>query len=316
MKKLLWILVVLVLVVGAALYISYTQLGDFLESAIERYGSDMTATEVEVDAVEIDIAAGKAAVNGLVIGTPAGFSVDNTFQLDKIALALDTDNLSAERVVVETLEINGPVIWYELGREGSNIAALQKNVDRYLVESGVASSSAQDPADTGTDEQTVKLVINDLYFRDASVNVSTTAVPGKKVSVTIPDLHLRDLGKDGDGITGAELVDKILEALKPEIVKAAGNIDPAELISMLGDQAGEFTSLLQQGVTADGGKLAEGLRKALEDKLPAEAGQMQEMLQNGSGDAKQTLDDAEQGLDDAAEGAKESLDDIKGMFGK
>lgn len=309
MKKLLWILVVLVLVVGAALYISYTQLGGIIEAAIEEYGADITATEVEVDAVDVDLPAGKAAINGFVIGTPAGFSADHTFRLDKIALALDTNNLSAEQVVINSLEINGPVIWYELGNGGSNIAALQNNVDRYLAESGIESPAEPDQADAATDGQAVKLVINDLYFRNASVNVSTTAVPGKKVSVTIPDLHLRDLGKSGDGVTGAELVDKILEALKPEIVKAASNIDPAELIGTLGDQAGEFASMLQKGVAADGGKLAEDLQKALEGKLPAEAGQIQEMLQNGSGDAEQTLEDA-------TDGAKKSLDDIKGMFGK
>lgn len=309
MKKLLWVLVVLIFVVGAVLYYSYTQLGSVIEAAIERYGSDITATEVEVDAVDVDITAGKAAINGLVIGTPAGFSADSTFRLDRIALALNTGKLSTEQVVIDSFEINGPVIWYELGREGSNIAALQQNVDRYLAESGGATPAEEGPAGAEVDEQSVKLIINNLYFRDASVHVSTTTVPGKKISVPLPDLHLRDLGKGSGGITGAELVDKILEELKPEIVKAAGNIDPAELISMLGDQAGEFAALMQKGITADGGKLAQDLQKVLQDKLPAEAGQMQEMLKNGPDGATQTIDDA-------ADEAKKSLDGIKGMFGK
>lgn len=309
MKKLLWILVVLIFVVGAALYYSYTQLGSAIEAAIERYGSDITATDVEVDAVEVDIAAGKAAINGFVIGAPAGFSAENTFRLDRVALALNTDKLSTEQVVIDSFEINGPVIWYELGREGSNIAALQQNVDRYLAESGVATPSEESPAGAQADEQTVKLIIDNFYFRDASVNVSTTTVPGKKISVPLPDLHLRDLGKGSDGITGAELVDKILEELKPEIVKAAGNIDPAELIGMLGDQAGEFAALMQKGITADGGKLAQDLQNALQDKLPPEAGQIQEMLQDGS-------DGSMQKLEDAGDEMKKSLDKIKGMFGK
>ncbi len=309
MKKLLWVLVVLIVVVGAVLYYSYTQLGSAIEAAIERYGSDITATDVEVDAVEVDITAGKAAIDGFVIGTPAGFSADNTFRLDRIALALNTDKLSTEQVVIDRFEINGPVIWYELGREGSNIAALQQNVDRYLAESGVATPAEESQAGATADEQTVKLMVNHLYFRDASVNVSTTTVPGKKISVPLPDLHLRDLGKGREGLTGAELVDKILEELKPEIIKAAGNIDPAELVSMLGDQAGEFAALMQKGITADGGKLAQDLQKALQDKLPAEAGQMQEMLQNGP-------DGTMRKLEDAGDEAKKSLDNIKGMFGE
>ena len=53
------------------------------------------------------------------------------------------------------------------------------------------------------------------------LHVKTPLLANQALSVPLPDIHLTDLGSGSDGITPAELTDKIVKSLMKEVVPAA-----------------------------------------------------------------------------------------------
>ncbi len=47
-------------------------------------------------------------------------------------LELDTDSVTSDIVVIKEIFIEAPEVTYELGGDGSNIDAIQKNVDAFI----------------------------------------------------------------------------------------------------------------------------------------------------------------------------------------
>ena len=51
---------------------------------------------------------------------------------------------------------------------------------------------------------------------------------GKKVEVPVPDIHLKDIGKDakgGEGVTMADAAEKVMDELMAQVTKAAKGIN-------------------------------------------------------------------------------------------
>ena len=161
------------------------------------------------------------------------------------------------------------------------------------------------------------MIIEDLYIRDAKVNVGTTLFPGKKVTVGLPEVHLTDIGKDKGGATAGEVVNKIMDAITPQLAKVAGNLDPSALLEAFGDQAGDFAGLLEKGVLGDGGKLAGELTEGLKGKLGSGKEMLEGVMQDGSGAATDMLEGAPGDTKEKVEeGLKGAGDAMKGLLGQ
>jgi hypothetical protein len=76
------------------------------------------------------------------------------------------------------------------------------------------------------------------------VHVSVTAFGGRSATVTLPEIHLQDLGKGPDGITAAELTQRILEIIEKDAAQAS-----AGTISNLGNQALSMAREMANGGT-------------------------------------------------------------------
>ena len=79
--------------------------------------------------MELDLTSGKGALRGLKVGNPEGFETPSAFQLGAISIKVDTGATSGEKIVISEIVIDKPDVTYELGGGGSNIDAIQKNVD-------------------------------------------------------------------------------------------------------------------------------------------------------------------------------------------
>jgi uncharacterized protein YxeA len=79
MKKILIGLGVLVILVGVGVFVFLGQLNDIVRAAIEKVGSDMTQTNVELNEVDIELTSGKGALRGFRVTNPNGFSKDDAF---------------------------------------------------------------------------------------------------------------------------------------------------------------------------------------------------------------------------------------------
>ena len=220
MKKLLIGLVVLVVIIVGAAYFLLGNLDNIVKAAIEKYGSEVTQTSVGVGGVRIGLTDGLGSVSNLRISNPKGFSSSHLFQMDNIGVQIDLERFSKDVIVVNQIMLDGPSVTYELGKEGSNVDVIKKNVDAYT----------SNGTDGGGDSGGPKLIIENLIIKNGDIQVTSNMVKGKTLSTPLPAIHLRDIGKDTGGATPAEVAKKVIAVLTKQIGAAASNLDLRSLM--------------------------------------------------------------------------------------
>src|SRR5438477_4262281 len=114
MKKILVRILIglVVLVVVAALCVHF-----FLDAAVKRgvetIGPRLTKVEVKLDAVSLSLLSGSGKVKGLVVGNPPGFSTNSAIAARASSLALKPASLLSDKVLVQSINLEGPEIWLE-----------------------------------------------------------------------------------------------------------------------------------------------------------------------------------------------------------
>lgn len=270
--------VVIVAIAGGIYYLSQNA-GKIVESVIEEQGTRATQVAVALDAVDINYTDLKAGLRGLTVANPAGFKTDRAISLGEISVKIAKD-WSADVIVIEEVMINAPEITYEIGSGGSNIAAIQKNVDNFMK-----VMSGPEKAEGG--KEGPKVIINDLYIKNGKVNVSASLLQGKSLTTPLPDIHLEDIGKDDGGASPAEVVNQLIAAITDKAGGAASSLDLSQLgLANISGKAAEIGKAAQDA--------AEGALKGASDKL------------GGAGE----------GVGDKLGGAAEGIGGaVKGLFG-
>jgi uncharacterized protein involved in outer membrane biogenesis len=241
---------VVILVVGILVF--YSSLGAIITKAVTSAGPEIIQAKVSLDETVIDATSGKGSMHGLLIGNPEGFESESAFKMDKIEITLDTGSITSDTIVINEINIQAPEVTYELGGSGSNIAAIQENVDAFVKKYAGASESKEK---SEAKEGGTKMVIDHVYVKGGKVNISATLLGGKSMTVPLPDIHLQDIGKKENGATPGEVVQTLIGALNKAILKA---VAPLNL-----DKVGEVAGKAVEG-TKD---VVEGAAKGVTDAV-------------------------------------------------
>ncbi len=248
MKKVMIGVVALIVLVIAALIFLAGSLDTIVQTVIEDVGTKTIKTQVKVAGVSISLSDARGALNGLTVANPAGFSSNNAISLGEIKLKLDANRLSSETVVIKEIIINKPAVNYELGKGGSNIDVIKKNV---------ASIGKADVSES-SDSASPKLIINNLYINDGSISITSALTAGKPLSAPLPKIHLKDIGKKSGGASPEEVAQKVLSSLTKSVGSAVGKLDLNKLTdvgSALTEKVGGSSDSIKKGLDGAGDKL-------------------------------------------------------------
>ncbi len=243
----------LLIVIGLLMYGLFTSLDSIVQAAIQNYGSEVTQTPVTVKEVTIGVTDGQGAIKGLRVGNPTGFTTDQAFQLGEIYLALDVGTITGDPVVVKEIRIDKPAVTYELGPDGSNIDAIQQNVEAYIG----PGKSSQDDNSKGP-----KLVIENLSIEGGEITVKTTVLTEQALSTRLPDIHMKDIGKAKGGTSPGEVAKQIVAQLTKGVGSAVATLN----LGNLGDTAAEAADRAKD-VVEESVEGASGAVKDTSDKL-------------------------------------------------
>lgn len=234
---------VFVVVVAAVVIFTYSSIDSLIKAAVEEIGSEVTGTKVTLREVEISPSTGEGALRGFTLGNPPGFNTASAARLGEIRVRLDIGSITGDTIVIREILISAPEITYELGSGGSNIDAIRSNVAAFT---GGGAKAAPGGTETVAGEQGGrKLIIENLRIRGGKIKISATFLQGKTMTVPLPAIHLKDIGKDKGGAAPGEVVEKIMA----EISRSAGSA-----VSPLG--VGKAMDAVKKG--------AEDMKKALE----------------------------------------------------
>lgn len=142
----------------------------------------------------------------------------------------------------------------ELGPGGNNLKAILAHVETVTGTGRESTGAARDEGGKR------RLQVDCLVLSGARFRVGATALGGS-VPVRLPDLTLEGLGTDTEGITEAELAQKILGAL------VAGTADAAQqALGSLGQDAAKAAEQIGRDAAEAASKIGRGLGDWLKKK--------------------------------------------------
>jgi uncharacterized protein involved in outer membrane biogenesis len=243
---------VLLAVVIIALIVVGVCLNHIVKQGVQTYGPRLTQTSVGLESVDLSLLTGSARVKGLAVGNPKGYKMPQSISVGLIAVGLNPMSVFSSKVVIRSIRVESPNITFEGGLAGNNLSQLVDNVSSTGQGGGTLSTNV---AETPKSEE--KFEVDDLVVTGAQVQVVINeAGMSKSQLISLPEIHLTDLGTDGDGITASDLTRRILSAISSTtlqtVVEASANLDK---------NAANLKQVRQNAVKQMGGSLSNFLNK-------------------------------------------------------
>jgi hypothetical protein len=253
MFKLIRIFILLLVLLGVAAFVFLANINTIVKTGVETGGPMVLKVPVSLESSDLSLLSG-SRLSGLTVGNPDGYKSTHAFKLDDIAIDLDFASVMSEKIHVKEIIIDGPHIIYEGSLSNSNI----KTIVDGLTSGESEETAPQEPSEPQPEGEAQKksVVIDHLHIKNIKVGVSNPLLGGKALTLSIPDIEKKDIGK-GENIS----VDKIVKDLIKEINKA---IVPA-LKKQMGN-LGEGLDKLGKDLLKGDPRAKESVKKAT-DKL-------------------------------------------------
>jgi len=250
MKTLLKVGVIVVLLLVVALTMIGVYFNSMIKAGVEAVGPKITGTIVKLDAVDISPFSGQGRLKGLVVGNPKGFQTESAFKIADAKVKVDQKTALSDKLIIEEILIDGPEITYEGSPSGSNLSKIQENVAAFgksvgTKEGAESKSEKKDPTQK-------KVQINHFIVKNGQVKLSASLLKGKALTVRLPDLHLRDIGKESGGVMVQQAAAEVLMAINKSVVQS---------VAGSGKLLGEAAEEAAKGLGSEAGKAVEGLKR-------------------------------------------------------
>jgi uncharacterized protein involved in outer membrane biogenesis len=221
-----------------------------VKKGVETLGPRVTKTEVVLASASLSPWRGTAHLSGLVVGNPEGFKAPYAMRVGEIAVRLRPGSIFAETIEVDRIEVRAPELTLEGGFKGNNLSRILANVQGHGQGATPAGSGTPTPQPAPAPEPQPagrKFRVKELSITGGRVTLAIGVAGGKGATFPLPDMTLRNLGGDGQGLDAGQLAKEILQALTGNVVKAAGQALPG-----VGDAA--------SGVTGQADKALKGIK--------------------------------------------------------
>ena len=256
------VILVLLAAAGAALYYSQSRVSSLVEAALgieaaaEELLTRAVGTEVTIESIDVALADGELSILGLTVANPAGFHTPHALEADEVRVAMELASLLEDTVVVHEIAVEKPLLTYEVGPEGSNLEALQRNAESFAG-SGEGTSG-------GTPAR--RILIENLRVRGGKVAASAVFLEGKSWKVPLPDIHLRNLSSGADGIAAAGVVREVTAEIARKARRSVAPIRElaGKIEDRISDKASEVVEKLKRKLEEGSGNARETLEKGTE----------------------------------------------------
>ena len=203
------VIVLAVLIVVAAIVGGFF-LGTIVKAGMETAGPKITQVSIKVDAVDLSLLTGSAKVKGLVVGNPEGYKAPQAISVGSADVGVNPFSVLSDKIIIRSVRVEAPEITFEGNPySGNNLSTIMNNVNAATKSGGPAATNATARA---AGKPVKKFEVDDFLITGAKVNFNGATLP-------LPDIHLVNLGRGGDGITAADLTRRVLDALITATIK-------------------------------------------------------------------------------------------------
>lgn len=213
MKKILSVIGVVVVILIVVVLVS---LGSIIKTGIEKFGPKIAGVPMSVEKVRVNPLSGQVSVNGLIIGNPEGFHTPSAMELGEFKLNLSLASLFTDTIQIKQILINAPEITYEKSLRTSNLSTLMDNLAS--EETAAEDQPTEEPEKEKAPAK--KVIIEDFQLNGAKVHVTLTALGGRKMTLPLPPIQMKDLGKGTGGTNVKEVLSEVFASINDAIIKA------------------------------------------------------------------------------------------------
>src|SRR5262249_43294837 len=245
------LLVFLVLILGAIA--AHFFLGAIIKRGVETAGPIITKVDVKLDQASLGLLTGTGELKGLGIGNPEGYKAPSAIQVGSMRVQIVPKSLFGDKVIVHSIKVVAPELTFEGGLQGNNLSTLLDNIRGSPAKQNTGTSKPNSAA-------TRKIQVDDILVSEGKINLSVALLGSVAAAVPLPEIHLSGLGQGPDGITAAELSERLLKAILDNATKAVAG--KAALGASLTGAAQNLTGTVQQVE-----KAAKGLGDLFKGKL-------------------------------------------------
>jgi len=249
MKKIIlgFVGILLVIVIIAVVVVALN-LDRIVKRSVEYYGPQVTKVDVTLDSVHVGLLSGDASIKGLKVGNPPGYKAPHSITLGGASIGIVPSTIFKSKIVVRTIRVEAPEITFEGGLNQNNLTTIKDNA------AGKAQSSQTVTNSVGQQKPEKRFEVDDFLLTGAKVH-GTLQVGGREVTVdnlTLPEIHLTNLGTDPQGITASELTKRILDEIEHktigEVSRFGGNLGKDLLKSVNTGTNGANLNQLKQNI--------------------------------------------------------------------
>lgn len=223
MKKKLLIIVAIFIVIGLSFKIFFPSVSDIIRKVVNKYGSEVTGTDVSISSVDFSLKNGNVTINGFAIGNAKGYSEDNLFKLGKISATVDLKSITKDVIIVKDITILEPDVTYELKGIKSNVNRVKENINSYMASKKSDTKEVVKETEVKSDKPAKKVIIENVLIKGGKVNLASDMVG--KLTLPMPAIKLKDIGKSTGGATPAMALSKVFNSIlngATSVVKEAG----------------------------------------------------------------------------------------------
>ncbi|MBP5639414.1 MAG: YtxH domain-containing protein [Victivallales bacterium] len=309
LKKLIYGLVILVVIIIAVLIIGLLSLDSAVRIGGEQVVGKLTNCETHIGDVSIHPFSGHVVLKDVLIKNPktdtkdepTNFSNEDFFKLGLFDVDLNMKSLLSDEIHVSKVQIESPEITFEkTPLSDSNLNIIMSNIDKLMP--AKSEEEEEKKPETEEDKDAKKFVIDILQIKDVRVNVSTL---GLTAPLIIPEINLKDLGKPGAGITAGEAIKITFTALFTSIIEGVKGLGVAVLD--LGKSAGSAIIEGGKAITEGGKNIINNLIGSSKDSPEDQKDDGKSVKESG----KETKEAAKETGKEIKEAAKETKKEIK-----
>jgi hypothetical protein len=203
--------------------------------AIEEQGTEILGAKVRVDAVDIELSAGRGTIRGLRVANPEGYSDGDVISLAAIELAIDARSVGAQPFRITSVRVGDAVVNFELRADGgSNIEHIRRH----------ASRDQTPPAEGG---EAQRFAVGEFAFAGGEIFLADPSAETPE-RVHLPGIELDDLG-GAQGATGGEIGEQIARAFTRRVLAATASHEVGRAVEKeLGEAAGDAAETILRNV--------------------------------------------------------------------
>jgi hypothetical protein len=217
--------IVIVLLVVAAVVVVFLSLNSIVKKGVETVGPQVTKVSVTLGAADISPLSGSGRLSKFVVGNPEGYKTPSAIQFDDIKLGVSISSLMSDTIVVNEVNIQGAQVTLEGSNLENNLLKILNNVKGNNASTPAEPKSTNAaPAAQGS-KSSKKFMVKDLVIEGTKANLEMDIVGlgHQSKSITIPTIHLQNIGTAENGVTVEQLTEDILKPLVTQIVQSAAD---------------------------------------------------------------------------------------------